>query len=139
MTDCTGYGFSSQMNLCLRGPVGKGHKANLDIKTGNASGWEFNGDTITVPDWDGRKVEVDLTSALTGSGLSGAICDVEARLTITPDSKNTYSGTMLLEFIFTNCVDDNSNDPNVYEECGGAGPHIVSEMSTFTLDGIACI
>lgn len=136
MTDCTGYGFGNQINLCLKGAVGNGNTADLDIQIDNTGRSNFDdSQTVTVSDWDGNKVVVDLTSILGFYGFNDSLCTVNARLTITPDTST--SGTMLLEFKLTNCVSGGS--PNAYVECGGAGPHIISEMSTFDFSGSACI
>ena len=143
MSDCTGYGINQQIYLSTDGGVGNGATANLTIRIENGVSpfYVDNFDTsktVVVNNWDGSDITVDVTSLLIEDGyysFVGASCDLEARLTIMSRGDNRY-GTMLLEFIFTNCVSDfgTYGVAQVFDNCGGAGPHVVSQMQNFYLE-----
>lgn len=146
MSDCTGYGVRTLIDLCVSGPVGDNNTATLQIRISDVGGGQtFNGGAIVlVPDWDGRRRKVDVTGTLNLAedySFPGANCDLTAFLTIIPSGQGA-SGTLLLEFVFANCAPNangvSRNGPDVFNLCGGAGPHIVSEMSTFTLSEGSC-
>ena len=140
MPDCSGYGIAAQIDLCVDGPVGLGQRANLTVTIRNTTMGNFMNPapSVMVSDWDGSEVKLDITSFLS-NGLNTANCTTTASLTITPDD-GTNTGTMLLEYVFTDCMPQPGSDfeARVFENCGGAGPHVVSEMMMFTLDGMAC-
>ncbi len=135
MADCSGYGIGTRFTLCVDGPVGNGKRANLTILIDDAGRYQFNTDTpIVVSNWDGSALKINLDSKLS-DGLNLADCDVTANLKVTPKG-GTNGGTLLLEFVMSNCL--NSGYPQIFENCGGAGPHVISEMSTFSLESAAC-
>lgn len=139
MADCSGYGIGVKFQLCVDGPVGNGKKANLIIYIDNAGRYSFDENTpIEVSNWDGSALKLDVT-ALVRYGFDDANCsEMVATLSVIPDG-GSDGGKLLLEFALNNCDEaTNSYDPQVFENCGGPGPHLISEMSTFKLDGIAC-
>lgn len=138
MADCSGYGIGARFTLCVDGPVGNGNKANLTIYVSNAGMNQFNtGTPIVVNNWDGSRVKVNLDSLVAG-GFDNANCDMTTTLEVIPKG-GTNGGTLKLEFLLTNCGPGGSGDPQVFENCGGAGPHVISEMSTFSLEVVGCI
>jgi hypothetical protein len=141
MADCSGYGFGATIQLCVSGPVGNGNKANLQISFDNTGNFNFDeSEVITVSNWDGKEVVADITPALVtfSAGYSSSNCTVTAQVTVTPTKDNM--GTILVEFMFTDCGPTaQTYNAEVFENCGGVGPHTISEMSTFTLDGLACM
>ena len=132
MPDCTGYGFGVDITLCVNGPVGNGNRADLTITLNNTVRDNFTETPVVRFNWDGRRLEVPLSLS---SGFNTADCTTrEAKLTIIPDS-GVNTGTLLLEFTLDDCsAAGGPSLPQVFENCGGAGPHVISEMSTYTLD-----
>ncbi|GHA18752.1 hypothetical protein GCM10008090_30450 [Arenicella chitinivorans] len=138
MADCSGYGIGVRFFLCVDGAVGNGKKANLTISISNQGRYSYDTSSpITVPNWDGSALSVNLDNLLT-YGFSNANCDIKTTLKIKPDG-GSNSGTLLLEHVLTNCGPaTTSYYPQVFENCGGVGPHVISEMSTFSLEFVGC-
>jgi len=163
MSNCTGYTFSSFINLCADGPVGDGNTANLDIQVfvDQIDGDEVN---TTVTDWDGTEVVVDLTNFVGTGNFSIEFfspsffqdtCDVDsAQLTISPDSTDGSTGILKLDIVISNCVGRQTTTPSatttsapaaaivattsaptptIDENCGSSGPHTITEMMAFSL------
>lgn len=160
-TNCTGYNFFPSIRLCTTGPVGDGQTADLfvdvfsDVVLASLS-------TETVQAWDGAEVVVDFTSAV-GTSFFAAFsenfdssCEItSAQLTITPDSTDGTTGLLTLEIVINGCEDLNATTTTsspgttagptstpaplvtVFENCGGAGPHTITEMTAFDLSGSA--
>ena len=142
MPDCSGYGFGVEITLCVDGPVGDGNEANLTILFSNAAGISapstFDFDPIMTT-WDGSVLEVDLTDKI-DNGFAFANCATKlAKLTIIPDNGPTQ-GQLLIEITLSDCgaAPNNFSYPQVLENCGNAGPHIISAMSTYNVDQDAC-
>lgn len=138
MADCSGYGIGTRFTLCVDGPVGNGNKANLTIYITNAGRYQFfTGSPVLVNNWDGSRLKVNLDS-LVADGLDNANCDMTTTLEVIPTG-GTNGGTLVLEFLMSNCAAaTSSSGPQVFENCGGAGPHVISEMSTFSLESVGC-
>ena len=143
MPDCTGYqgGYTESFTLCVDGPVGNGATANLSI----ISAGPFGGPMIpaiypegllvaSVPNWDGSDVSAngDLSLIAAGPRFAGSQCDVSSLVfTVSPDPGST-SGTLSIAITIDNCVEP------ALTSCGGPGPHVVTAMSSFSLDGPGC-
>lgn len=141
MADCSGYGIATEILMCVNGPVGNGNRADLLITISNTSGDDFKEELLTVEDWDGTSVTVDISSDLNDfDGFTTANCDLQsATLSVLPDGGGN-SGKLIMKFVLANCGEAaESGLPQVFENCGGAGPHVISEISTFTLDTPFCV
>lgn len=141
MPDCSGYGFEMGISLCVDSAVGNGEIADLTVTFTDINFVDApiqQGD-VGVSNWDGNRLELDITDRIRefhGFGLTN--CGViTASLTIIPDG-GTNTGTLLIEFTFDQCA-ANAEDyyAQIFENCGGAGPHVISEMATYTLDQAA--
>ena len=172
MSNCTGYSINPFIDLCTTGPVGNGNTANLSVQVSSAV-INRSSSSVTVPDWDGSEVVVDLTN-LVGNGIFNIsdssvddTCDViSAQLTITPDTPSGSTGVMMLEIVIDNCIGNmhaagivaatttpsptttpgptttpapptttTSSTTTIDQNCGSPGPHTLSEMMAFDLNG----
>ncbi|GHA18736.1 hypothetical protein GCM10008090_30430 [Arenicella chitinivorans] len=140
MPDCSGYGFGLEINMCVDGEVGAGNYAQVTFSINETLNTNFHTDSITRS-WDGSRTVFDVTSEMSSyGGYGSANCTTKAaRITIIPDA-NTNTGTLLIEFELDGCgAAPSSYSPQVVENCGGIGPYIISEMTTYTLDQPACV
>ena len=144
MSDCSGYGIFADVAICVDGPVGKGAKADLNIELSNPTNtYAFNPSSIYLyfPDWDGSEIIIDLLERnYLSSGLNTANCTVDsATLRISPDNGGSNMGEVEIQYVLSDCAPISSNFPaRVFENCGGAGPHVISETRVFTLQFTGC-
>lgn len=143
MTDCSGYGFSDAVSVCTSGPVGGGNTATLTMDINSSgSNTNFNNQQITIPAWDGSNISVDVTSLLTSdSGFSSANCtSVSANLSLLSQGDGRQ-GYVLIEYTLDGCSAAQQNYyPQVSENCGGTGPHVISQMqSIYFGDSVICV
>lgn len=134
MPDCSGYGFGVDISLCVNGPVGGGSNATLFITMTNTFRSNFDSSTINR-NWDGSRTKFIFSGdELDFYGFNSVNCTTkEFALTIIPDAK-ANTGKLLLEFTLEGCSAAGFDKPQVFENCGGAGPFVISEMSTYVLD-----
>jgi len=138
MSNCTGYTFSSFINLCADGPVGDGNTANLDVQVSvnQIDGGRVN---TTVADWDGTEVVVDLTDFVGTGNFSIAFfspsffedtCDVDsAQLTISPDSTDAATGILKLDIVISNCSGRQTTTPSA-TTTSAPEADIIAEVTT---------
>ena len=140
MPDCSGYGFGQGISLCVNGAVGNGSIADLFITfSSTTSESPIGAGELMEPNWNGKQIEIDITDNMVfHHGFAVADCTIiSAKLTIIPDG-GTNTGTLLIEFTFDQCVASTEDyHAQIFENCGGAGPHVISEMATYTLDQAA--
>jgi hypothetical protein len=138
MPDCSGYGFGINITVCVNGQVGDGNSATVSFVISETLNSNFSSTTINRG-WNGSRTVYDVSSELSSQGYSAANCTTKkARITIIPDA-NKITGKLLIEFELDGCGPaSQSYDPQVMENCGGTGPFIISEMTTYTLDQVAC-
>ena len=160
MSNCTGYPFGLNVDLCTEGAVGNGNTANLLIRVSSFGG--FIDGTTTIMAWDGTELMVDLLADnnftindfspdYSDAGFYSDRCDtLGAVLTIIPDPGDVNTGMVMLEFTIGNCdgaeptttqglgtqTTTTTPPPRMYvdDRCGSMGPHTISEMIPFTLD-----
>ena len=142
MPDCSGYGFGVDIRLCVNDAVGNGKSANLLVAFLDTTAGEspITAGGVEVLGWNGNRLELDITPHIVSHhGFAVADCNVKsAKLTVTPDG-GSNTGTLLIEFTFDQCVASTEDfHPQIFENCGGAGPHVISEMGTYVLDQAAC-
>lgn len=152
MSNCTGYSFDVSINLCAQDPLGDGGSSDLNLNISTGFMW---GSTV-IPAWDGKELVIDLIAdpniTVVDFNTDDDRCDVEgAVITLIPDDVNTNTGMALLEITVNNCdgppmttspilgaststTTTPAPDQYVDENCGGSGPHVLSEMIPITLD-----
>ena len=108
MSNCTGYSFSPQVDLCTQGPVGNGNVSTLQVEVTVFSS-AIGTTNVDVVDWDGTEIMVDLP------GLQGNVefqdfsdngvfedCNIDsAQLTISPDTTDGTTGMLTLEIVIS--------------------------------------
>lgn len=146
MSNCTGYSFSPQVDLCTQGPVGNGNVSTLQVAVSSSG---IGATNVDVVDWDGTEIMVDLPGLqgnaefqdFSDNGVSEN-CNVDsAQLTISPDTTDGTTGMLTLEIVIS-CGDlleqglvvaTTTSRPTVNGNCGGSVPHTLVEMMAFDL------